>query len=55
MALAARKETLMTNKKRHRAEQIIRKHREAETMLSAGYSVGEVTHTLGISKQTNYR
>lgn len=45
----------MTKKKRHSAEQIIRKLREAETMLSAGKSVGEVIQTLGVSEQTYYR
>jgi len=45
----------MTKTKRHSAEQIIRKLREAETMLAAGKSVGEVIQTLGVSEQTYYR
>ena len=45
----------MTKKKRLNAEQIIRKLREAETMLAAGKSVGEVVQHLAISEQTYYR
>ena len=45
----------MTKTKRHTAEQIIRKLREAETMLAAGKSVGEVIQSLGVSEQTYYR
>ena len=45
----------MTKTKRHSAEQIIRKLREAETMLAAGKSVGDVIQTLGVSEQTYYR
>ena len=32
--------------KRHAAEQIIRKLREAETMLAAGQTIGQVVQTL---------
>ena len=52
---AARKDTFMTKSKRHTAEQIIRKLREAETMLAAGKSVGDVIQSLGVSEQTYYR
>ena len=45
----------MTKTKRHTAEQIIRKLREAETMLAADKSVGEVIQNLGVSEQTYYR
>ena len=45
----------MTKTTRHSAEQIIRKLREADTMLSAGKSVGEVIQKLGVSEQTYYR
>ncbi len=45
----------MTKSKRHTAEQIIRKLREAETMLAADKSVGEVIQKLGVSEQTYYR
>ena len=45
----------MTKTKRHSAEQIIRKLREAETMLAAGKSVGDVIQKLGVSEQTYYR
>ncbi len=45
----------MTKTKRHTAEQIIRKLREAETMLAAGKSVGDVIQSLGVSEQTYYR
>ena len=45
----------MTKSKRHSAEQIIRKLREAETMLAADKSVGEIIQKLGVSEQTYYR
>ena len=45
----------MTKSKRHTAEQIIRKLREADTMLAAGKSVGDVIQSLGVSEQTYYR
>jgi transposase len=45
----------MTKKKRLKAEQIIAKLREAETMLAAGKSVGEVVQHLEVSEQTYYR
>ena len=45
----------MTKSKRHTAEQIIRKLREAETMLATGKSVGDVIQSLGVSEQTYYR
>ena len=45
----------MTKTKRHTAEQIIRKLREADTMLAAGKSVGDVVQSLGVSEQTYYR
>ena len=45
----------MTKTKRHTAEQIIRKLREADTMLAAGKSVGDVIQSLGVSEQTYYR
>ena len=45
----------MTKTKRHAAEQIIRKLREADTMLAAGKSVGDVVQSLGVSEQTYYR
>ena len=44
--VAVRKDPLMTKKKRLKAEQIIPKLREAETMLAAGKSVGEVIQHL---------
>jgi len=39
-------------KKRHTPEQIIRKLRDAETMLSAGKTIGEVCQQLEISEQS---
>lgn len=41
--------------KRHSAEQIIRKLREADTMLAAGQTIGQVVQTLEISEQTFHR
>lgn len=39
-------------RKRHTPEQIIRKLRDAETMLSAGKTIGEVCQQLEISEQS---
>ena len=40
---------------RHRPEQIIGKLREADGMLAAGRTIGEVCQALGISEQTFHR
>lgn len=40
---------------RHSAEQIVTKLREAEAMLAAGRSVGQVVQALGVSEQTFHR
>ena len=46
----------MTRKrKRHTPEQIIRKLRDADAMLSAGKTIGQVCQTLEISEQTFHR
>jgi putative transposase len=42
-------------RKKHTPEQIIRKLREADTMLSAGKTIGQVAQTLEISEQTFHR
>jgi putative transposase len=42
-------------RKKHRPEQIIRKLREADTMLAAGHSIGQVAQALEISEQTFHR
>lgn len=42
-------------RKRHSAEQIVKKLRDAETMLVAGKTVAEVVQTLEISEQSYYR
>ena len=41
--------------KRHTPEQIIRKLREADTMLAAGQTIGQVVQKLEISEQTFHR
>jgi putative transposase len=41
--------------KRHSPEQIVRKLREADAMLSSGKSVGEVLQRLGVSEPTYHR
>ena len=41
--------------KRHTAEQIIRKLREADTMLAAGKTIGQVVQVLEVSEQTFHR
>ena len=43
------------SKKRHTAEQIISKLREAEVLLAQGVTVGEVCKKLAITEQTYYR
>ena len=42
-------------RKRHGAEQIIAKLREAEVELARGKTAGEVCRKLGITEQTYYR
>jgi putative transposase len=42
-------------KKRHTAEQIVAKLREAEVELARGLNVPEVVRKLGITEQTYYR
>jgi len=42
-------------RKRHTAEQIIRKLREAEVELAKGQTTNEVVRKLGITEQTDYR
>lgn len=37
---------------RHSAEQIVTKLREAEAMLAAGKTVGQIVQALGVSEQT---
>jgi putative transposase len=42
-------------RKKHTPEQIIKKLREAEAMLSAGKTIGQVAQALEISEQTYHR
>lgn len=42
-------------KKRHTAEQIIAKLREAEVFLAKGGTIGHVCKQLGVTEQTYYR
>jgi transposase-like protein len=42
-------------RKKHTAEQIISKLREAEVALAKGQTVAQVSRTLGITEQTYYR
>jgi transposase-like protein len=42
-------------RKKHTPEQIIRKLREADAMLSAGKTIGQVAQALEISEQTFHR
>ncbi len=42
-------------RKRHTAEQIIRKLREAEVELAKGQTTSGITRKLGITEQTYYR
>ena len=41
--------------KKHRPEQIIKKLREADTMLSADKTIGQVCQALEVSEQTYHR
>lgn len=46
----------MSNKrKRHSPQQIVDKLREADALLNAGQSVGQVIQHLGVSEQTYHR
>lgn len=40
---------------RHTPEQIIAKLREADAMLAAGKTIGQIVQTLGVSEQTFHR
>lgn len=42
-------------RKKHPPEQIIKKLREAESMLAAGKTIGQVAQALEISEQTYHR
>ena len=42
-------------RKKHTPEQIIRKLREADTMLATGKTIGQVAQVLEISEQTFHR
>ncbi len=44
-----------SSRKRHSPEQIIKKLREADTMLAAGKTTGQVLQTLEVSEQTFHR
>ena len=50
-----RKEAIEVGRKRHRAEEIIGKLREAEVLQSQGDTVGESCRKLGVSEHTYYR
>jgi transposase-like protein len=41
--------------KRHSAEQVVRKLRDAEALLSAGKTIGEACQSLEVSEQTFHR
>jgi putative transposase len=42
-------------RKRHSAEQIVKKLREAEAMLASGKTIGQVCQALEVSEQTFHR
>jgi putative transposase len=42
-------------RKKHNPEQIIKKLREADTMLAADKTIGQVCQALGVSEQTYHR
>ena len=41
--------------KHHSAEQVVRKLRDAEALLSSGKTIGEACQSLGVSEQTYFR
>jgi putative transposase len=41
--------------KKHSAEQIIKKLREADAMLASGKTIGQIAQTLEVSEQTFHR
>jgi len=41
--------------KRHKPEQIIKKLREADTLMAAGRTIGQVVQALEVSEQTFHR
>jgi len=45
----------MSRGKRHTPEQIVRKLREADALLNAGQSLGQVIQHLGVSEATYHR
>ena len=47
--------TAMTTRKRHTAEQMVRKLIEADRMLGEGKDVADVCRALQVSEQTYYR
>ena len=47
--------TLMSAKKHHNSEAIIRKLRQAEVLIHEGQSISEICRTLGISDATYYK
>jgi transposase-like protein len=46
---------LSMKRTRHSPEQIVRKLREADAMLTAGKTLGQVCQALGVSEQTIHR
>ncbi len=46
---------MMSKRKRHSAEQIVRKLQEGDRLLNAGKSVGQVIQALEISEATYQR
>jgi putative transposase len=44
-----------TRRKRHTAEQIVARLREAEALLASGQSIAQVCQKLSVSEQTFYR
>lgn len=47
--------TMMTRRKKHTPEQVVRKLQDADRLLAEGRDVADVCRTLQISEQTYYR
>jgi putative transposase len=46
---------IMTTRKRHTPEQVVRKLAQADRMLGEGKDVADVCRELGVAEQTYYR
>lgn len=55
LTLVSREARIMTTRRRHTPEQVVRKLQDADRLLAEGQDVAGVVRQLGISEQTYYR